>query len=273
MRLRKIESARNPLIKETARLMQSPERDARHAVFVIEGANLIEAALARHGVIHIRTLMTTERFREKEHALMGRAGPLVRDAIDLPEGVMARLSGTGSPRGGLATVEMALPSLPTLALDGVTVIADGIADPGNLGTLVRTAEAAGASAFIATSGTCDLFGQKALRASAGSALTLPVAYAAEGEIVEALRARRVRAMRAEPRAGRSVFETDLRGGGVAIVFGNEAHGPGEALRAAAGAAIHVPVAGHAESLNVAASAAVILFEAYRQREAAARARE
>ena len=145
------------------------------------------------------------------------------------------------------------------------VVCDGIKDPGNIGTIVRAADASGVDAVLLTPGTCDAFMSKALRASAGSIFALPVLPdTGVEEIVGFLAKRRIRLYAADVRASRSLYETDLRGP-AAIVFGNEAHGIGAALFQNAEVLFRIPITGRAESLNVAMAASIILYEAVRQR--------
>ena len=144
------------------------------------------------------------------------------------------------------------------------VVSDGIQDPGNLGTIIRTADAAGADGVVILPGTCDVYMQKTIRATAGSLFNIPVTHAAVDELLDWLRAHKINLAVTASGAEKSFFEADLNKP-VAFVFGNEAQGVQEDLKRAADMVLSVPIYGKAESLNVAASAAVCLYEAVRQR--------
>ena len=144
----------------------------------------------------------------------------------------------------------------------LVVIAAGLQDPGNLGTLVRSAEAFGATGMILLPGTVSLWNGKTLRASSGSAFRLPVIAMAAEEAFAALRAHGVRLLAAVARDGEA--EADLRGPS-ALLLGNEAAGlPGEWI-AAADARVTIPCPGPVESLNAAVAGSVLLYDAMRQR--------
>ncbi len=144
------------------------------------------------------------------------------------------------------------------------VIAAGLQDPGNLGTLVRSAEAFGATGMILLPGTVSLWNAKTLRASSGSAFRLPVVALAADEAFAALRAQGVRIFAAVARDGDS--EADLRGPS-ALLVGNEGSGLPEAWIAQADARVTIPLPGAVESLNAAIAGSVLLYEAMRQRQA------
>jgi tRNA(Leu) C34 or U34 (ribose-2'-O)-methylase TrmL len=140
-----------------------------------------------------------------------------------------------------------------------------VRDPGNAGTVLRSADAAGADAIVFTDTSVDVYNPKTVRASAGSLFHLPVVRGAPArEAVALLRERGLRVLAATPDGEETIYETDLTGP-TAVLFGNEAWGlPGEA-RALADRAVRIPIRGKSESLNLAAAAALFLFESVRQR--------
>jgi TrmH family RNA methyltransferase len=146
------------------------------------------------------------------------------------------------------------------------VVIDGIRDPGNLGTIIRTSDAAGVDAVIVLPGTCDAFMPKAVRSTAGSIFNIPLVYPETDELMGWLRERSIRTLVADVNATLSLYEADLSRS-LAFVFGNEAMGVHEKLRCEADARVKIPLSGKAESLNVAISAAICLYEAVRQRSA------
>lgn len=144
------------------------------------------------------------------------------------------------------------------------VVAWGLADPGNLGALVRVAAAAGADAVVVVGGT-DPFGPKAVRASTGVVLTTPVIQLDESQAVATLAALRLELAVSSPHEGTDYRDCDWRSP-VALVVGNEAHGVPHEVGAAAGITATIPLRGGVDSLNVASAAAVIAFEIARQRD-------
>ena len=183
---------------------------------------------------------------------------------ELAPGVLERVATTEAPRPMLAVVRFELTSAEVLAGAGFVVVAAGLADPGNLGTILRTAEAAGADAVVLTPDTVDVTNPKVVRASAGALFHVPVVDQVElGEV----RAQGLRTLGTAAESGTSYDEADLTGR-IAIAVGNEAHGlPDDAP---VDGWITIPHAGRAESLNAAIAAAVICFEAARQRRAPSR---
>jgi TrmH family RNA methyltransferase len=149
--------------------------------------------------------------------------------------------------------------------DLLLVVADRVQDPGNLGTIVRVADAAGATAVAVTRGSVDPHNPKAVRATMGSLFHLPVAEVERAELLGALTDRGVRILVADPR-GAVEYTTASYAPPVALVVGGEAGGAHPAWQEAAAATLRIPLYGRAESLNVAIAAALLLYEARRPRE-------
>jgi TrmH family RNA methyltransferase len=177
----------------------------------------------------------------------------------LAPGVLERVATTEAPRPLLAVVRYRPAALDALASAGFVVVAAGLSDPGNLGTVLRTAEAAGADAVALTPDTVDVTNPKVVRAAAGALFLLPVVDQVElGEV----RSMGLRLLGTAARGGTPYTNADLTGR-VAVVVGNEAHGLPDDTPVDEW--ISIPHAGRAESLNAAMAAAVICFEAMRQR--------
>ena len=156
------------------------------------------------------------------------------------------------------------PSLGPRPVPQLVLAATDVQDPGNIGAMVRAAEAGGASGAVFTGAAADPFGWKALRGSMGSALRLPVTTAAAHEVIAAARAAGVRLVATVPRSGQSMFEADLRGP-VAFLLGGEGAGLPPDLIEAADGRVSIPMREPVESLNVAVAAALLVYEAVRQR--------
>jgi TrmH family RNA methyltransferase len=189
----------------------------------------------------------------------------------LGPGVLDKVADTVTPQGLVAVAPRRPAALPTVVAatpEPVLVLVE-LADPGNAGTLVRTAEAAGAAGVVFAGASTDPFGPTAVRAAAGSVLRLPVAEATDAaEVLAALRAGGRRLVATVAAGGVAPEAVDLTGP-VAVAVGSEAHGLPEAWVAAADHLLTVPLAAGVESLNAAVAGAVVLFEAARQRRSGA----
>jgi len=192
---------------------------------------------------------------------------------DLKEGVLERIGTTRTPQPVLAVARFgpaALDVVVAAARDRSALVVVGVSDPGNLGTILRSAEAAGLGGVVVAGDAVDVRSPKVVRASAGSVFGLPVAVVPDAlPALGALRAAGVVTVGAVARGGDAPDGIGL-GRGAALVLGNEAHGLDPALTAAVDRLVTVPMAGPTESLNVAMAATVLCFEAARQRAASER---
>ncbi len=244
----------------------SGRRAARldEGAFVIEGPTLVREALAA-GVALREVFVTTDAaagLAEEAEA----AGAVVRAVA--PD-VLARAVDTVSPQGVAAIaarLEVDLVAALDAAASGpLTLVLSQVSDPGNAGTLLRAAEAAGAAAVLFCGGSVDPCNPKCVRASAGALFHLPVAIGGEtGPVLESLRERGVRTAATVVRSGTPYDDADLTGP-VALVLGSEAHGLAPEVLAAVDLRLTIPMAGRAESLNVAMAGSVLCFESLRQR--------
>lgn len=266
MRYKTITSPSNPLVKEALRVIEGKDRRSgqRHAVtLLIEGHRLIEMALASGAAI--TRVFFTEAYRSRHGGFLKRLSEKGSGLIETTEHILSRMAETETPQGIVAMVSFGVRKLRELSLKSspLIVVCDAIQDPGNIGTIIRTADAAGVDAVIILPGTCDVFMPKAVRATAGSLFNLPILFSEKGALIEWLGEKAVRILVADVHATRTLYEADLKGP-IAFVFGNEAGGVSKDLKEA-GELLRIPVLGRAESLNVAMSAAVCLYEAIRQR--------
>jgi TrmH family RNA methyltransferase len=172
---------------------------------------------------------------------------------DTPDGMLAL-----SPLVGSTLDQLELPEQPLL------LITENLEKPGNLGTLLRTAEAAGADAVVVCGHKTDLNNPNVIRASVGTLFFMPVAEASTGETVQWLERKGIRSVAALPAADRDYLDTDLKSG-VAIVVGAEDEGLSQEWIAHADIQVSIPMHGRNDSLNVSSAAAVLLYEAARQR--------
>jgi len=187
--------------------------------------------------------------------------------FDLAPGVLERVSDTVTPQPVLAVVTSTVSTIDELRGDGPVVVCVDIRDPGNLGTVLRSAEAAGAAGVVCCDGTVDVYNPKCVRASAGAVFHVPIVTGgAPHEHLVALGA--AGRLRLGAAGGRGSAYTDAPlGGPVVLVLGNEANGLGAALDDDLDGFVHIPMDGRAESVNVGMACAVLCFEAARQRHA------
>jgi len=254
-----ISSTKNPKVAAAARLRKRAFRDEDRR-FLVEGAQGVREALAADPAA-IDTLFVADEV----HELAIRARERGVDVIQAADAVMARLTSTVTPQGivGVAGyVDVALGSVPAT---GCVAVLHEVRDPGNAGTIVRSADAAGAAGVVFGAASVDVYNPKTVRACAGSVFHLPVVRdVPTAEAVDALRASGHRILAMDAHGSNSLYTTDVSGP-VAFVFGNEAHGLPQEVVAAADATVRVPHAGAAESLNLAAAATICLFEHARRR--------
>ncbi len=237
--------------------------------FFIEGPHLLESALQAKRFSLLRVFFTEEfAGRSDGWALLRRTEALLPkgSAIGVSDAVMAKLSDTKTPQGIAAIVSCPQPGLADLSLSPLPLLVacDRVQDPGNMGTIIRLADAFGADGVIVLPGSCNPFMPKAVRSSAGSIIHLPVVFSAPEDLAAYAKQRAVALIGADAWAEKDCFSADLRRP-LILVLGNEAHGISRELGAHITESVRVPIVGQAESLNVAASAAVLLYETMRQR--------
>lgn len=234
--------------------------------FLIESPHLIEMALAAGS--HIIKVFFTPAFSAGENSqrLLSLLRRNSAEVFETTERILNKLADTVTPQGIIAIVSHDCCTFEKFAFKNppLIVAVDGIQDPGNLGTIIRTADASGADGIIIFPETCDAFMNKAIRATAGSIFNIPIIYSEYDAFFEWAEKSLVTIFATDINAQKSLFESDLSKP-LAFVFGNEAHGVSKRLANKADLLVKIPIFGRAESLNVAASAAVCLYEAARQR--------
>ncbi len=255
-----IRSADNLKVKEMRSLHRRSVRYGER-LFLIEGVRLVEEALAAAFTPRL-ALCVPERLQETPRgaALLAQleAHPA---AFCTTPAILDSLADTVTPQGVVAAVPF--PELPARPA-GPLLILDQLRDPGNCGTILRTAEAAGASLVYCAPGTVDPFGTKVVRAGMGAHFHLPLRVAQDwAEIAAAVAGRQV--LLAEMQGGQPYDAVDWRTP-TALIVGGEAEGPGEEARRLATGTVSIPMAGAAESLNAAVAAGILLFAALRQQQ-------
>ena len=264
--MERIESASNTKIKLAASLHQRKERE-RLGEFVAEGVRLVETAVLSGWPLSFCIVAESALSNDRVHGILNMLQGKACPVYVVPPNVYKKASSTESPQGVLLVMKKVQSSLSKLSAgnDALLAVLDRIQDPGNAGTIIRTADAVGCSGVIAIEGTVDLFSDKAVRSSMGSLFHLPVVAHVEGkEWVTFAKERGISCYAALlDKEAAPYFAKDLRKAS-AVVFGNEGNGvSGDILDGAE--PIYIPMVGRAESLNVGTSAAIVLYEAFRQR--------
>jgi len=263
MPYRIVQSKQNLRLKDLRRALAHPGSGAGN-IAGIEGPNLLEEAL-RAGL----RVLTVFVAQGAEHLLDELALPAESEVLLLPKALLDSALTTETPQPVAALVEP-----PNWAwagiLDGrakaapLIVVLAGLQDPGNLGTILRSAEAFGAQAVLSLPGTVSAWNPKAVRASAGSLFRLPLLSVSAEECFTRLRQAGVKILTTSVNGAEAANHIDLADP-VALIIGNEGNGVSEELAAQADGAVTIPCPGPVESLNAAAAASVLLYEASRQR--------
>jgi TrmH family RNA methyltransferase len=264
-----LSSPSNPRIRAAAALRDRRERDAT-GLTIVDGARELRRALAAG--VEVVEAFVCDPLLAGEDARTALDGLEALAAAGVPVhhttgAAFAKLA-FGERAEGLVAVIRA-PSLALAALDvpaaPLLVVIEGVEKPGNVGAVLRSADGAGADAVIVASPRTDLANPNVIRASAGTVFSMMMAAAPSEEVVAWLRARRIRILAARVEVARPYTDVDLSGG-VALVLGAEDRGLTDAWTGDDIEAIHLPMAGAADSLNVSVTAAVLLYEARRQRD-------
>ncbi len=266
MSLDPVTSTSNPRIKQLVRLRNRRHRD-RSGLFLIEGYR--ELSRAADGGVEILEVFTCSQLYlgNNEQPLVDRLATQGADIVEVAETPFRKASYRDRPEGLIAVARQFPTGLDRIQLgtDPLLLVAESIEKPGNLGTMLRAAEAAGAAAVIVCDPTTDPFNPNVVRASLGTLFCLPLGVTSTSDVIAWLRRHGVRTVATTPGARRPHWETDLTGS-VAVVVGNEQYGLSAAWLEAADYQALIPMPGSVDSLNAAMAAAIVLFEAARQRQ-------
>ncbi len=256
-----IESTRNPRIKHLMLLSQKSQQRRADGLFVVEGRREVEHCL--EAGFTIRTAFVCEEIAGAELRL-----PHGVEVLPVAPGVYERIAYRGGTEGIVAVAEARQLSLADLHLSPspLLVVLEGVEKPGNLGAVMRTADAAGADAVIVCDPLTDLYNPNLIRAAMGAAFTVPAVACSSEECIAFLRRKGVSILTAQLQDSCLYYDTPMTCP-TAIVMGTEHAGLTSRWRQAADRHIRIPMLGQLDSLNVSVSAAILLFEAVRQRQA------
>jgi len=261
----RITSLQNPRVKQLVKLRDRRPRDEA-GVFLVEGYRQIRRALEKN--IALRELYVCPEWYlgENEPALIAQAEAAGAIVIELSKEVFAKVAYRERPDGLLALAPQWRRSLDELVLsdDVFLLVVEAIEKPGNLGTILRSADAAGCDAVIVCDPVTDIFNPNVVRASTGVLFSVPLVVAESQAVHAWLQTKGVRTVATTPAAAALYTDTDLRGP-IAIVMGSEQYGLSDFWLQNADCPVRIPMAGQADSLNVAMATIITLFEAVRQR--------
>lgn len=256
-----ISSAQNARIKRLVALQQKSQLRRKEGLIVVEGLrellHCIDAGFEVEEIYYCPTLLNADNLPE-----------LNCEYFDVSHEVYEKIAYRGSTEGIVSTVRSRELSLNDLELDDnpLIIVLESVEKPGNIGAVLRSADAAQATAVIVCDPLTDIYNPNLIRSSIGAVFTVPFVACTSKECINFLKANNIQILTAQLQDSELYYDTDMRQG-TAIVMGTEATGLTEQWRQAADAHIRIPMRGALDSLNVSVSAAILLFEAVRQREA------
>jgi TrmH family RNA methyltransferase len=263
-RLRRVSSRQNALVKDLRKALSQGEPTAE-GYLAVEGVRMIEEAI-RSG-LRFQAVFFSESGSAHATRLLPQIGSQV-EVLLLPDEVFVSAVSTESPQGVAALVKLRphkFEDLMEAGADSLLVGVAGIQDPGNLGTIIRSAEAFGARAVLLGEKTVSHFNPKAVRGSAGSLLRQPLLRVKLGESITALKQQGVKVLATSSHKGKPLHEADFTGAAM-IVVGNEGAGVPQEILSMADELVTIPHAPRVESLNAGIAASILLYEAARQRK-------
>ncbi|MGA7193863.1 MAG: RNA methyltransferase [Anaerolineales bacterium] len=252
-----ISSSQNPKIKLARALTGRPKERREANAFLAEGVRLVEEALAANWPF--RFVLVSDELSERGKKLVEKLEDKKIDIEKVESRLLQSLSETETSQGIIAVLSDS--RIPIPASPNFILILDSIRDPGNLGTLLRTADTAGVQAVLIPPETTDAFAPKVVRAGMGAHFRLPIHSMSWDEIDNQTKSLQIFIADMD---GQSCWETDFKSS-LALIVGGEAEGASEQARKLANAFVKIPMAGKTESLNAAVAGSVLMFEVMRQR--------
>ena len=263
MRVESITSAQNPKITDLLALQEKSKERRKKGLFVVEGRrellHCVEAGYRPHTVFFCPEIISTGDFDEI-------ADRCDCNYIEVPQHLYDKVAYRGGTEGVIAELHCKDMTLETLSLkeNPLVVVLEAVEKPGNLGAVLRSADASGVDAVIVCDPLTDMYNPNLIRSSIGAIFTVPVATATSEDTIAWLKDKGIKIYTAQLQDSEWYYDTDMRQG-TAIVMGTEATGLTDVWRKAADAHIKIPMLGKLDSLNVSVSAAILMFEAVRQR--------
>ena len=251
-----IESKNNNLFKEIKKKKKKKHR-IKSNKYLIEGLRFVEEAIKSK--VSIDSIIFTESFKEKNPDLFLKINENIK-LIQMNETLLKQLCSTENPQGIVGVINMQNKELKSGEL---VVLVDKVQDPGNMGTIIRTAHAAGAAGIVMTKGTVDIYNDKTLRSTMGSIFYIPIVEDNSLDFVKSLKKEGYKLVVSSLQGKNNFFEENLQGK-VMIAVGNEGNGVSDEVYDIADIKVKIPMPGEAESLNVAVATSIMIYEKIRQ---------
>lgn len=268
MRTETITSAQNPKIKALLELQEKSKARRKEGLFVVEGRrellHCMEAGYLPYSIFFCPEIIGSDDFTSI--CKVADAHDARCSFFEIPQHLYDKVAYRGGTEGVIAQMHCRNRSLKSLDLkkNPLVVILESVEKPGNLGAVLRSADASGVDAVIVCDPLTDLYNPNLIRSSIGAIFTVPVATASSEETIKWLKDNNIRIYTAQLQDSEWYYDTDMTGG-TAIIMGTEATGLTDVWRKAADAHIKIPMLGRLDSLNVSVSAAILMYEAVRQR--------
>lgn len=254
-----IESKENNFFKNIKKLKERRFRD-KEGLFILEGLRLIEEAIKAR--MKIEYIIISRDYEEKFEDFLMKNNILSTKINILSNNLFMQIASTENPQGIMAVVRKK--NNDKILNGDFYLICDKVQDPGNLGTIIRTAHAAGVNGIILTKGTVDIYNDKTIRSTMGSIFYIPIFYDDENySVIRALKENGFNLVATSLSESKNFFEEDLKGKTI-LAVGNEGNGISNELFELADKKVKIPMPGGAESLNVSIATSIILFEKVRQ---------
>ena len=270
MRIESITSAQNQKIRTLLELQEKSKVRRKEGLFVVEGRrellHCIEAGYEPHTLFICRDILNDRDLDDILDAIAENFRGTMCQMIEIPQHLYDKVAYRGGTEGVIAEMRCKPLSIEYLKLkeNPLVVILESVEKPGNLGAVLRSADASGVDAVIVCDPLTDMYNPNLIRSSIGAIFTVPVATATSEETIQWLKTNGIKIYTAQLQDSEWYYDTDMRGG-TAIVMGTEATGLTDIWRKAADAHIKIPMLGRLDSLNVSVSAAILMFEVVRQR--------
>ena len=254
--MKRIESKENNFFKNTKKLKEKRNRKKENK-YIIEGFRFVEEAIKSKAKIN--SIIIAENALNK--ALEYYEGLENFECYVFSDNLFTQICSTENPQGIAAIINM---ENENLKIDGdFFILVDRVQDPGNMGTIIRTAHAAGANGVILTKGTVDVYNDKTLRSTMGSIFKVPIIEDDNGDFLVALKKEGFKLVASSLEGKNNFFEEDLKSK-IIIAVGNEGNGISEDIENEADVLVKIPMPGNAESLNVSIAASIMIYEKIRQ---------
>ena len=258
----RITSATNARVKELLKLKKQSKYRQEQGVYLVEGIRMCKEA----PIHEIGQIWVSDSFQE-QHPEFANEFEMVRTFYEVPDEIFQRLSDTQHPQGVLCVMRQKRYEIGLILKQehSLLMVLDHLQDPGNVGTILRAGEAAGVTGVILSAGCADIYNPKVIRSTMGSIYRMPFVYVEDlPEVLEELKRRGIHCYAAHLE-GKNSYDRESYVKGSAFLIGNEGNGLSEEVAACADIRIRIPMLGQVESLNAAAAATVLMFEAARQR--------